>query len=162
MSTSPSPKHAESTAVNEAVRARMAPKQAAQAAPVDITANPVAKIVFNPEATPEERSRQVGTLLSPELAEDCKTAIKQVEAYKEYLAQQRTLMQRKLIELSSTTVFAKMKQTFADMNKGVPATAATPTRNTMVPAAKRKPKKRRSSLINPTRSKSDTHRVSEP
>ncbi len=119
MSTSPSPKHAESTAVNEAVRARMAPKQAAQAAPVDITANPVAKIVFNPEATPEERSRQVGTLLSPELAEDCKTAIKQVEAYKEYLAQQRTLMQRKLIELSSTTVFAKMKQTFADMNKGV-------------------------------------------
>ncbi len=33
--------------------------------------------------------------------------------------QQRTLMQRKPIELSSTTVFAKMKQTFADMNKGV-------------------------------------------
>jgi uncharacterized phage infection (PIP) family protein YhgE len=28
-------------------------------------------------------------------------------------------MQRRLIELSSTTVFSKMKQTFADMNKGV-------------------------------------------
>ena len=119
MSTSASPKLAESTAVNEAVKARMAPKQAAQAAPVDITANPVAKIVFNPEAAPEERSRQVGALLSPDLAEECKASIKQLEAYKEYLAQQRTLMQRKLIELSSTTVFAKMKQTFSDMNKGV-------------------------------------------
>jgi hypothetical protein len=119
MSTSVSPKLAESTAVNEAIKARMAPKQAAQAAPVDITANPVAKIVFNPEATPEERSRQVGALLSPDLADECKASIKQLENYKEYLAQQRTLMQRKLIELSSTTVFAKMKQTFADMNKGV-------------------------------------------
>lgn len=119
MSTSATPKLAESTAVNEAVKARMAPKQATQAAPVDITANPVAKIVFNPEATPEERSRQIGTLLSPDLADECKASVKQLEAYKEYLAQQRTLMQRKLIELSSTTVFAKMKQTFADMNKGV-------------------------------------------
>ena len=119
MSTSVSPKLSESTAVNEAVKARMAPKPAAQAASVDITANPVAKIVFNPEAAPEERSRQVGALLSPDLGEECKTSIKQLEAYKEYLAQQRTLMQRKLIELSSTTVFAKMKQTFADMNKGV-------------------------------------------
>ncbi len=119
MSTSASPKLAESTAVNEAVKARIAPKQATQVAPVDITANPVAKIVFNPEAAPEERSRQVGALLSPDLAEECKASIKQLEAYKEYLAQQRTLMQRKLIQLSSTTVFAKMKQTFADMNKGV-------------------------------------------
>lgn len=119
MSTSVSPKLAESTAVNEAVKARMAPKQATQAAPVDITANPVAKIVFNPEAAPEERGRQVGALLSPDLADECKASIKQLEAYKEYLAQQRTLMQRKLIELSSTTVFAKMKQSFADMNKGV-------------------------------------------
>jgi hypothetical protein len=118
MTTSVSPKLAESTAVNEAVKARMAPKQA-QAAPVDITANPVAKIVFNPEAAPEERSRQVAALLSPDLAEECKASIKQLEAYKEYLAQQRTLMQRRLIELSSTTVFSKMKQTFADMNKGV-------------------------------------------
>jgi uncharacterized phage infection (PIP) family protein YhgE len=116
--TSASPKLAESTAVNEAVKARMAPKQA-QAAPVDITANPVAKIVFNPEAAPEERSRQVAALLCPELAEECKASIKQLEAYKEYLAQQRTLMQRRLIELSSTTVFSKMKQTFAGMNKGV-------------------------------------------
>jgi hypothetical protein len=56
MTTTASPKPAESTAVNEAVKARMAPKQAAQVAPVDITANPVAKIVFNPEAAPEERS----------------------------------------------------------------------------------------------------------
>lgn len=119
MSTSASPKLAESTAVNEAVKARMAPKPATQAAAVDITANPVAKIVFNPDAVPEERSRQVGALLSPDLAEECKASIKHLEAYKEYLAQQRTLMQRKLIELSSTTVFAKMKQTFADMNKGV-------------------------------------------
>ena len=63
MSTFASPKAAESTAVNEALKARLAPKQAPQAAPVDITANPVAKIVFNPEATPEERSRQVGALL---------------------------------------------------------------------------------------------------
>jgi uncharacterized phage infection (PIP) family protein YhgE len=119
MTTSVSPKLAESTAVNEAVKARIAPKQAAQAAPIDITANPVAKIVFNPEAAPEERSRQIAGLLSPDLAEECKTSIKQLEAYKEYLAQQRTLMQRRLIELSSTSVFAKMKQTFADMNKGV-------------------------------------------
>jgi uncharacterized phage infection (PIP) family protein YhgE len=119
MTTSASPKLAESTAVNEAVKARMAPKQAAQAAPIDITANPVAKIVFNPEAAPEARSQQVAALLSPDLAEECKASIKQLEAYKEYLAQQRTLMQRRLIELSSTTVFSKMKQTFADMNKGV-------------------------------------------
>ena len=119
MTTTASPKLAESTAVNEAVKARIAPKQAAQVAPVDITANPVAKIVFNPEAAPEERSRQVAALLSPDLAEECKASIKQLEAYKEYLAQQRTLMQRRLIELSSTTVFSKMKQTFADMNKGV-------------------------------------------
>src|SRR3954447_6102632 len=119
MTTSASPKLAESTAVNEAVKARIAPKPAAQVAPIDITANPVAKIVFNPEAAPEERSRQVAALLSPDLAEECKTAVKQLEVYKEYLAQQRTLMQRRLIELSSTTVFAKMKQTFADMNKGV-------------------------------------------
>jgi uncharacterized phage infection (PIP) family protein YhgE len=119
MTTSASPKLAESTAVNEAVKARMAPKPAAQAAPIDITANPVAKIVFNPEAAPEARSQQVAALLSPDLAEECKASIKQLEAYKEYLAQQRTLMQRRLIELSSTTVFSKMKQTFADMNKGV-------------------------------------------
>jgi uncharacterized phage infection (PIP) family protein YhgE len=119
MTTTASPKLAESTAVNEAVKARMAPKPAAQVAPIDITANPVAKIVFNPEAAPEARSRQIATLLSPDLAEECKTSIKQLEAYKEYLAQQRTLMQRRLIELSSTTVFSKMKQTFADMNKGV-------------------------------------------
>jgi uncharacterized phage infection (PIP) family protein YhgE len=119
MTTSPSPKLAESTAVNEAVKARIAPKPAVQAAPIDITANPVAKIVFNPEAAPEARSQQVAALLSPDLAEECKASIKQLEAYKEYLAQQRTLMQRRLIELSSTTVFSKMKQTFADMNKGV-------------------------------------------
>jgi uncharacterized phage infection (PIP) family protein YhgE len=119
MTTTVSPKLAESTAVNEAVKARMAPKQAAQAAPIDITANPVAKIVFNPEAAPEARSRQIAALLSPEFAEECKASIKQLEAYKEYLAQQRTLMQRRLIELSSTTVFSKMKQTFGDMNKGV-------------------------------------------
>lgn len=119
MSTSASTKLAESPAVNEALKARLTPKPAAQAAPIDITANPVAKIVFNPEASPEQRSKQIAALLSPDLAEDCKTAVKQLESYKEYLAQQRTLMQRKLIELSSTTVFAKMKQTFADMNKGV-------------------------------------------
>ena len=119
MTTSASPKLAESTAVNEAVKARMAPKQAAQAAPIDITSNPVAKIVFNPEAAPEARSQQIAALLSPDLVEECKASIKQLEAYKEYLAQQRTLMQRRLIELSSTTVFSKMKQTFADMNKGV-------------------------------------------
>ena len=119
MSTSASTKLAESTAVNEAVKARIAPKHVAQAAPVDITANPVAKVVFNPDVAPEERSRQIAGLLSPELADECKASIKQLESYKEYLAQQRTLMQRKLIELSSTTVFAKMKQTFADMNQGV-------------------------------------------
>ena len=119
MTTSASPKLAESTAVNEAVKTRIAPKQTAQVASIDITANPVAKIVFNPEAAPEERSRQIAALLSPDLAEECKASIKQLEAYKEYLAQQRTLMQRRLIELSSTTVFSKMKQTFADMNRGV-------------------------------------------
>ena len=97
----------------------MAPKQAAQAAPIDITSNPVAKIVFDPEAAPEARSQKIAALLSPDLVEECKASIKQLEAYKEYLAQQRTLMQRRLIELSSTTVFSKMKQTFADMNKGV-------------------------------------------
>ena len=79
MSTSVSPKLSESTAVNEAVKARMAPKPAVQAASVDITANPVAKIVFNPEAPPEERSRQIAALLCPELAEECKASIKQME-----------------------------------------------------------------------------------
>jgi hypothetical protein len=118
MSTpTPSAKLAPTPAVNEAIRARIAPKVAVVQA-IDPKSNPVAQIV-SAELKPEQKSQELAAFLSPETHEAAKESIKWLESYKEYLAQQRTLMQRKLIELSSTTVFAKMNKTFGDMNQGV-------------------------------------------
>jgi hypothetical protein len=118
MSTpTPSAKLAPTPAVNEAIRARIAPKVAVVQA-IDPKSNPVAQIV-SAEMKPEQKSQELAAFLSPETHEAAKESIKWLESYKEYLAQQRTLMQRKLIELSSTTVFAKMNKTFGDMNQGV-------------------------------------------
>jgi hypothetical protein len=118
MSTpAPSAKLAATPAVNEAIRARIAPKVAVVQA-IDPKSNPVAQIV-SAEMKPEQKSQELAAFLSPETHEAAKESIKWLESYKEYLAQQRTLMQRKLIELSSTTVFAKMNKTFGDMNQGV-------------------------------------------
>jgi hypothetical protein len=115
--TAPSAKLAATPAVNEAIQARIAPK-AAVIQVIDPKSNPVAQIV-SAEMKPEQKSQQIAAFLSPETHEAAKESIKSLESYKEYLAQQRTLMQRKLIELSSTTVFAKMNKTFGDMNQGV-------------------------------------------
>jgi hypothetical protein len=118
MSTpTPSAKLAPTPAVNEAIRARIAPKVAVVQA-IDPKSNPVAQIV-SAEMKPEQKSQELAAFLSPETHEAAKESIKWLESYKEYLAQQRTLMQRKLIELSSTTVFSKMNKTFGDMNQGV-------------------------------------------
>jgi hypothetical protein len=118
MSTpAPSAKLAATPAVNEAIQARIAPKAAVVQA-IDPKSNPVAQIV-SAEMKPEQKSQEIAAFLSPETHEAAKESIKWLESYKEYLAQQRTLMQRKLIELSSTTVFAKMNKTFGDMNQGV-------------------------------------------
>jgi len=113
----PSAKLAATPAVNEAIQARIAPKVAVVQA-IDPKSNPVAQIV-SAAMKPEQKSQEIAAFLSPETHEAAKESIKWLESYKEYLAQQRTLMQRKLIELSSTTVFAKMNKTFGDMNQGV-------------------------------------------
>jgi hypothetical protein len=112
-----SAKLAATPAVNEAIQARIAPKVAVAQA-IDPKSNPVAQII-SAEMKPEQKSQEIATFLSPETHEAAKESIKSLESYKEYLAQHRTLMQRKLIELSSTTVFAKMNKTFGDMNQGV-------------------------------------------
>jgi len=113
----PSAKLAATPAVNEGIQARIAPKVAVVQA-IDPKSNPVAQIV-SAAMKPEQKSQEIAAFLSPETHEAAKESIKWLESYKEYLAQQRTLMQRKLIELSSTTVFAKMNKTFGDMNQGV-------------------------------------------
>lgn len=86
---------------------------------IDITANPIARIVLDPKLEPEERVSQLATALSPETETEQAERRKALEETREFIASKRAAAARKQIELASTTIFAKVKQVIGGMQQGV-------------------------------------------
>lgn len=101
----------------EQARERLVPKQ--EIKQIDITANPIAKIVLDPKLEPEERVSQLATALSPETEAEQAAQRKALEETREFIASKRAAAARKQIELASTTIFAKVKQVIGGMQQGV-------------------------------------------
>ena len=101
----------------EQVRARVQPQQ--EVKQIDITANPIARIVLDPKLEPEERVNQLAVALSPETEAEQAAQRKALEETREFIAAKRAAAARKQIELASTTIFAKVKQVIGGMQQGV-------------------------------------------
>jgi hypothetical protein len=86
---------------------------------IDITSNPIAKIVLDPKLEPEERVSQLAGALSPETEAEQAAQRKALEETREFIASKRAAAARKQIELASTTIFAKVKQVIGGMQQGV-------------------------------------------
>lgn len=78
----------------------------------DISANPIAKAVLDPVARDDQK---VATLTRSITAE----TLKDVQSFAAYLAQRRTLAQRRLLELTSTTAFPRLQSVIGKLQGGV-------------------------------------------
>jgi hypothetical protein len=103
--------------VAEQARERLMPK--AEVKQIDITANPIARIVLDAKLEPEERVSQLAGALSPETEAEQAAQRKALEETREFIASKRAAAARKQIELASTTIFAKVKQVIGGMQQGV-------------------------------------------
>lgn len=101
----------------EQIRERLQPKQ--EVKQIDITANPIARIVLDPKLEPEQRVSQLADALSPETEVEQAAQRKALEETREFIASKRAAAARKQIELASTTIFAKVKQVIGGMQQGV-------------------------------------------
>lgn len=106
-----------SSVVNEALRQRIQPQQ--EVKQIDITTNPIARIVLDPKLEPEQRVEQLAGALSPETETEQASQRKALEETREFIASKRAAAARKQIELASTTIFAKVKQVIGGMQQGV-------------------------------------------
>lgn len=102
----------------ERAQQRYQPQQA-QEKQIDITSNPVARIVLDPKLEPEDRVSQLATALSPETEAEQQAQRKALEETREFIASKRAAAARKQIELASTTIFAKVKSVIGGMQQGV-------------------------------------------
>src|SRR5580692_3372906 len=96
-------------------RLQAAPQQKQAIAAVvetDISANPIAKVVLDPALND---SAKVAALTHTITAE----TLKDVQTFSTYLAQRRTLAQRRLLELTSTTAFPKLQSVIGRLQNGV-------------------------------------------
>lgn len=92
-------------------------KSRTQAKPVavaeaDISANPIAKIVLDPSVKDDAK---VDALTKSITAE----TLKEVQSFSTYLAQRRTMAQRRLLELTSTTAFPRLQSVIGSLQGGV-------------------------------------------
>lgn len=86
---------------------------------VDITSNPIARIVLDPKLEPEQRVTQLAGALSPETETEQAAQRKALEETREFIATKRAAAARRQIELASTTIFAKVKSVIGGMQQGV-------------------------------------------
>ena len=108
-----------SPAVNDAVRARVAPKRQ-EARPdakfADITANPFYAIMFS-EATPEQKRSELAKALSfTGTKAEMKQRVAEFELFKEYLSAVRETMAVEIIKLTDTEAFSELQATYRDNN----------------------------------------------
>lgn len=101
----------------EQARARYQPQ--VEQKQVDISANPIARIVLDPKLDPEERVSQLAGALSPETEAEQQAQRKALEETREFIASKRAAAARRQIELASTTIFAKVKSVIGGMQQGV-------------------------------------------
>lgn len=106
-----------SSVLNEALRAKIQPQQ--EVKQIDITSNPIAKIVLDPKLEPEQRVVQLAIALTPETEAEQVVQRKALEETREFIASKRAAAARKQIKLASTTIFAKVKQVIGGMQQGV-------------------------------------------
>lgn len=102
----------------EQARQRYQPQQV-QEKQIDITSNPIVRIVLDPKLEPEERVSQLAGALSPETEAEQQAQRKALEETREFIASKRAAAARKQIELASTTIFAKVKSVIGGMQQGV-------------------------------------------
>lgn len=78
----------------------------------DISANPIAKIVLDPVIKDDQKVETLAKTIAA-------TTLKDVQAFSTYLAQRRTLAQRRLLELTSTTAFPRLQSVIGSLQNGV-------------------------------------------
>lgn len=103
----------------QADQTRLQSRAQVEVKPIDITSNPIARIVLDPKLDPEERVIQLSGALSPETEVEQAAQRKALEETREFIASKRAAAARKQIELASTTIFAKVKQVIGGMQQGV-------------------------------------------
>jgi hypothetical protein len=85
---------------------------AAEAQQTDISSNPVAKVVLDPSVKDEQKVETLTKLIAA-------PTLKDVQSFATYLAQRRTLAQRRLLELTSTTAFPRLQSVIGSLQMGV-------------------------------------------
>jgi hypothetical protein len=98
-------------AVAEQTRVRVVEKPV-EAAQTNISSNPIARIVLDPNIKDDQK---VAGLTSAITAE----TLKDIQSFSSYIAEKRTLAQRRLLELTSTTAFPKLQSVIGGLQTGV-------------------------------------------
>jgi chromosome segregation ATPase len=83
-----------------------------QAVETEISANPIAKVVLDPAVRDDQKVSALAKVITAE-------TLKDVQAFSAYLAQRRTLAQRRLLELTSTTAFPRLQSVIGSLQGGV-------------------------------------------
>jgi hypothetical protein len=98
-----------------ATAAKVRPIVQTKVAPVaetDISANPIAKVVLDPSVRDDAKVETLTKLIAA-------PTLKDVQTFSTYLAQRRTLAQRRLLELTSTTAFPRLQSVIGGLQTGV-------------------------------------------
>jgi hypothetical protein len=97
--------------VAEQAKPRVQVKQV-EAAQTDISSNPIAKIVLDPNVKDDAKVASLTRTINAE-------TLKEVQTFSTYIAQRRTLAQRRLLELTSTTAFPRLQSVIGSLQNGV-------------------------------------------
>lgn len=99
----------------EDTRARPQPRVVATTAVESdaISTNPIAKIILDPSIKDDT---QKASMLARSITAE---TLKDVQTFSSYLAQRRTLAQRRLLELTSTTAFPRLQSVIGSLQGGV-------------------------------------------
>ncbi|MCB9992015.1 MAG: hypothetical protein H6867_11715 [Rhodospirillales bacterium] len=82
--------------------------------------NPYYKIMFDPEATPEEKMAAVTKELTfAENKEDAKENLEAFKLFKEYLQYERKRMAQQIIDLTDTEAFSELKEVYDQLNNAL-------------------------------------------
>jgi hypothetical protein len=108
---------ASSTVLKRQTVAAVDPKQRVQvktapAAETDISANSVARVVLDPAIGDNQKVALLEKSINA-------ATLKDVQTFSTYLAQRRTLAQRRLLELTSTTAFPRLQSVIGSLQSGV-------------------------------------------
>jgi hypothetical protein len=107
-----------SEVLNDAVRARIAPKIAVLDTPNDVpSSNAFYKVMFDPNLDPDAKKAAVIKLLVfPGSKEESRAAIKEYNAFESYMQSVREKMATRIIELQDTDTFSILQDVINNLN----------------------------------------------